>query len=397
MFTRREFLKSSSLLALAPTVPGFLARTACGTEPRTDDRVLVVVQLDGGNDALNTVVPFADPEYAKLRPRLRQDRRDLVKLDDSLGLHPKLKPLGKLWDAGHLAVIPGVGYPNPTRSHFGSMGVWHTGLAGDKDRITVERQRVGYGWLGRALDAAGGEGCVVHDDVPQAVWSRRAAVVSIAGPEDLVLADETSAKAAAGATAPGEDVLSFVRRQSVNAIAGAEKLAALSGTRADAAFPETALGRRLWLVSRMLRAGAPTRVFYAVQGGYDTHESQDPQHATLLSEFAGAVAAFFDDLSRAKLAERVTLLAFSEFGRTIRENGSAGTDHGTAGCAFIAGPGVKGGVRGTMPSLTDLEKFEPKITTDFREIYATILGTWLGIPAEGILGGKFGPVSLFRG
>src|SRR6478735_8936227 len=133
MLTRRSLLKSAPLLALAPTVPAFLARTARAAGPKADARVLVVVQLDGGNDALNTVVPFADPEYARLRPRLRQDRRGLVTLRDSLGLHLELKPLAGLWDAGHLAVIPGVGYPNPTRSHFGSMGVWHTGLAGEKD------------------------------------------------------------------------------------------------------------------------------------------------------------------------------------------------------------------------------------------------------------------------
>jgi uncharacterized protein (DUF1501 family) len=397
MVNRRGFLRSCSVLALAPTAPGFIARTARGAAPRADGRVLVVVQLDGGNDSLNTVVPFADPEYEKLRPRLRQDRRELVKLNDSLGLHPALRPLGKLWEAGHLAVIPGIGYPNPTRSHFGSMAVWHTGLADEKDRVESERDRTGYGWLGRALDASGGESCVVNDDVPQAVWSRRAAAVSLAGAEDLLLADPTSAKATAGTPTAGDDLLSYVRRQTIDAISAADKLGALPRDQAATTYPETTLGHKLWLVSRMLRAGAAARVFYAVQDGYDTHESQDAQHADLLAELAGAVAAFFADLKGARLAERVALLAFSEFGRTVRENGSAGTDHGTAGCVFVAGPEVKGGVRGTMPSLTDLEKGEPKMTTDFRGVYASLLETWLGIPARGVLGGRFEPVQLFRG
>jgi len=388
MLTRRSFLKSSSLLALAPTVPVFLARTARAAGPQADARVLVVVQLDGGNDALNTAVPFADPEYAKLRPRLRLDKDGLVKLNDSLGLHPALKPLGKLWDAGHLSVVPGVGYPNPSRSHFQSMAIWHTA------RFDEEEVRASYGWLGRALDEGGGESCVVGGDAPQAVRGRRAPAVSLTRAEDLLLADPAAVKAAVGAPGRDDDLLGFVRRQAADATAGAEKVAAMTRDKSDAAYPATALARKLQLAARMLRAGSAARVYYTAQGGYDTHAQQPFAHSNLLSEFAGAVAAFFADLSAAKLADRVALLAFSEFGRTVKENGSAGTDHGTAGCVFVAGPGVKGGVCGTMPSLTDLEKGEPKMTTDFRRVYAATLADWLGLPAAG-LGGTFEPVKLF--
>jgi uncharacterized protein (DUF1501 family) len=388
MLTRRSLLKSAPLLALAPTVPAFLAQTARAAGPKADGRALVVVQLDGGNDALNTVVPFADPEYAKLRPRLRQDPKQLLKLNDALGLHPALKPLDKLWDAGRLAVVPGVGYPNPNRSHFQSMAIWHTA------RFDAEEVRTSYGWIGRALDTSGGESCVVSNATPQAVRGRRAAAMALTRAEDLLLTDPTAAKACLGTPDKTDDLLSFVRRQTADATAGAEKVAAMTREKSDAAYPATALGRKLQLVARMLKAGAAARVFYTAQGGYDTHAQQANAHFFLLSEFAGAVAAFFADLAAAKIADRVALVAFSEFGRTIAENGSAGTDHGTAGCVFVAGPGVKGGVRGTQPSLTELAGGEPKMTTDFRGIYSALLTDWLELSADG-LGDSFAPVKLF--
>jgi uncharacterized protein (DUF1501 family) len=389
MLTRRSFL-SSPLLALAPAVPAFLARTAHAAGPTADARVLVVVQLDGGNDALNTVVPFADPEYARLRPQLRQDPKRLVRLTDALGLHPALKPLDGLWDGGRLAVVPGVGYPNPSRSHFRSMAVCHTARFADEEAL-----RASHGWLGRALDAGGGESCVVGGETPQAVRGRRAAAVTLSRAEDLVLSDAATTRAAVSSPSKDDDdLLAFVRRQAADAARTAEKVAAAARDRSDAAYPATALGRKLRLVARMLKAGLGARVYYAAQAGYDTHAQQANTHSALLAEFAGAVAAFHADLAAARLGDRVALLAFSEFGRTIAENGSGGTDHGTAGCAFVAGGGVKGGVLGTQPSLTDLVQGEPKMTTDFRSVYAAILSDWLGLPADG-LGGDFAPVKVF--
>jgi uncharacterized protein (DUF1501 family) len=388
MLSRRSFLKSSPLLALAPTVPAFLARTAFAAGPKTDDRVLVVVQLDGGNDALNTVVPFVDPEYAKLRPKLKQDPKRLVKLNDSLGLHPALKSFDKLWEGGYLAVMPGVGYPNPDRSHFKSMAIWHTARPGDGEI------QAAYGWLGLALDGTRGESCIVSSVTPQAVRGRRAGTVSLTRVEDLVLADPAAMKAGVGTAAQSDDLLDFVRRQAVDAARSAEKVAALTRDKVDATYPTTVLGQKLQLVSGLLKSGSSARVYYTTQGGYDTHAAQQFAHFNLLSEFAGAVAAFFADLTTAKLADRVALLAFSEFGRTIKENGSAGTDHGTAGCVFLAGPGVRGGIPSTQPSLTELVVGEPKMTTDFRAVYATVLADWLNLPADG-LGGAFAPVKLF--
>ncbi|HJZ58641.1 MAG TPA: DUF1501 domain-containing protein [Gemmataceae bacterium] len=385
MLTRRRFLQSSSLFALAPTVPLFIARTARAA-PSADARILVVVQLDGGNDALNTVVPHADPAYERLRPTLKHPKRDLLRLTDDVGLHPALKPLDKLLAAGHLAVIPGVGYPNPNRSHFESMAIWHTA------RFDPEEHK-SYGWLGRALDRSAGTSYLIGSAVPMALRGRRSTAVALTRVEEVLLADPQTAKRSVGPEPPDE-LLAFVRRQAVDGHAAADKVAGLAGGGDGGNYPGTGLAGRLKLVARLLKADLGARVFYTLQAGYDTHANQRFAHANLLSEFAGAVAAFFDDLAAAKLADRVALLAFSEFGRTVKENGSAGTDHGTAGAVFLAGPGVRGGVLGTSPSLTDLAGGEPKMTTDFRRVYAATLTDWLRLPAAG-LGGTFEPVKLF--
>jgi uncharacterized protein (DUF1501 family) len=183
----------------------------------------------------------------------------------------------------------------------------------------------------------------------------------------------------------------------VDALSAGEQLARMSRGGDSGRYPGTGLAERLKLTARMLKANLGARVFYTAQGGYDTHAGQRFTHSGLLNEFAGAVAAFFEDLAEAKLADRVVLLSFSEFGRTIKENGSAGTDHGTAGAVFVAGPGVNGGLIGKMPSLTDLAGGEPKMTTDFRRLYATILTEWLGLPDREALGGEFERIGLFRG
>jgi uncharacterized protein (DUF1501 family) len=387
MLDRRLFLQSS-LLALSPTVPLFVARTARAAGTDKDSRVLVVVQLDGGNDALNTVVPHADPNYPKLRPTLKLDPKNLVKVTDEVGLHPSLRPLDKLLNAGQLSVIPGVSYPNPNRSHFESMAIWHTA------RFDKEERR-GYGWIGRALDPAGATSYVVGAAVPGAVRGRRSSAVSLSRIDEVLLADGDAARKAVGPAAE-DDLLAFVRRQAVDAHATGARLAKLAGGGDGARYPGTGLGERLKLTARLLKANLGARVFYTTQGGYDTHAAQRFTHSGLLSEFAGAVAAFFADLQEAKLTEQVTLLAFSEFGRTIKENGSAGTDHGTTGVVFLAGPGVKGGLAGKMPSLTDLDKGEPKMTADFRGVYAGVLTNWLNLPDKDALGTGFERPALFK-
>jgi uncharacterized protein (DUF1501 family) len=369
-------------------VPIFISQTARTAGIEKDGRILVVVQLDGGNDALNTVVPYADPEYIRLRPKLRIAGNDVLKLNDALGLHPALKPLDKLLQAGELAIVPGVGYPNPNRSHFESMAIWHTA------RLD-EQGRKDYGWLGRTLDPSAGTAYMISGAVSAALRGRRTTAITLNRIDEAFLTDPTSAKISVG-TVTNDGLAAFIRRQSIEAHSTADLLARLASSQSDAVYPSTAIAERLKLVAQLVKAGLGVRVFYTTQAGYDTHASQSFTHRNLLSEFAGAVAAFFDDLSEARLAEGVTLLAFSEFGRTIKENGSAGTDHGTAGAVFLAGPRVNGGIAGKMPSLTDLVNGEPKMTTDFRCVYATLLDAWIAVPPASVLGGEFGKLALIR-
>lgn len=387
MMNRRDFLTTSSLLGLSPTAPMFLARDADAAGPGRDRPALVVIQLDGGNDALNTVVPFRHPDYSKLRPTLALPKRGLIRLNSETGLHPALGPLSGLWEAGQLAVIPGVGYPNPSRSHFAGMAVWHTA------RLDADG-RAGYGWLGRALDGTRGSSCAVSGTVPRALRGRRSRALSITGAEEMLLHNADAAKRSLGAEPP-DDLLAFVRRQALDGYGAAARLRDAARARDRVAYPPTGLARQLSLVAKLLKTGLAARVYYAAQSGYDTHSAQGDVHGRLLGEFAGAVAAFFKDLTATRLADRVALMAFSEFGRTIRENASRGTDHGSAGAAFLAGPALKGGVHGTVPSLTELDQGEPVMTTDFRSVYATVLRDWLRAPARGVAKGGGRP-ALFR-
>src|SRR5579884_1984684 len=353
MATRRDFLKGATLLALAPTVPAFLARTARAARPDRDGRILVVIQLDGGNDGINTLVPFKDPGYAKHRQRLQLPTGQLVKVTDAVGLHPAMTDAGKLLETGRLAIVQGVGYPNPNRSHFESMAIWHTARLAAEDRTD-------YGWLGRALDArpAGGGPDAVFvggGGLPAALRGRRSIASAMTRPEDFLL-DPVARPKPTGAADPADDLAAFVRRSALDAYATADRMAAVAAAGdAGARYPTTELAAQLRLMARLIKGGAGARVFYARQTGYDTHSGQLGVHAGLLGELAGAVRAFLDDLAAAKVAERVVVLCFSEFGRTVQENASAGTDHGTSGPVLLAGPGVRAGLVGPTPSLTDLD------------------------------------------
>jgi uncharacterized protein (DUF1501 family) len=398
MTTRREFLKSSALLSLAPTVPAFLVNSARAAVPEKDARALVVVQLDGGNDGLNTVVPFADDAYARLRPTLRVPANRVVKVTDAVGFHPSLGPFGQLLDAGRLAVVQGVGYPNPNRSHFESMAIWQTARLAKDERTEI-------GWLGLALDAGGkGRGAaalgVGTAQPPVAIRGRRSVAATLDRLDDYTIDPTADPRKALGATDPPDDLTAFVRRSMLDAYATADLVKEVAGeSPSAAAYPGTPLGGYLRLIARLLKAGFGTRVYYTIQPGYDTHSGQQNVHANLLASLGGAVKAFLDDLAAAKLADRVAVLIFSEFGRTVRENGSLGTDHGTSGPVFLAGPAVKAGLVGDVPSLTDLDPKHGDLRTqfDFRRVYAAILEGWLGLPSETALGGRFEPLPVLRG
>jgi uncharacterized protein (DUF1501 family) len=399
MISRRELLRRSTLVSLAPTVPGFLARTVRASSPQRDARLLVMIQLDGGNDGINTVVPYKDDGYKKNRRDLRLAASELIKLDEraGFGLNAAMQPMDKLFQNGNLAVIQGVGYPNPSRSHFESMAIWQSA------RLT-DLERDGHGWLGRALDRApqptGGAPAAIflsRSDLPLSIRGRRAVAAALTQPDDFTLKRDADPRGD-GARSASSSLTSFVERSALDAYAFADQMAAMARQgRASANYPSTALAGRLSLVARLIRAGLGSRVYYAIQSGYDTHSVQGRRHAELLGELAGALRAFHDDLAADRLDDRVAVLCFSEFGRRVEENASSGTDHGTAGPVFLVGSRVRGGLIGTPPSLADLDsEGDLKMTVDFRRVYASVLEEWMGIAAKPVLGNLYEPPSLFK-
>jgi uncharacterized protein (DUF1501 family) len=415
--TRREWLRwgvgGSTLLACATAVPAFLARSARAIAARPGQvaggRILVVIQLDGGNDGLNTVVPHGDDAYRRSRPKLALKADELKPIDDRVGLHPSLGGFSKLLEDGRLAVVQSVGYPNPNRSHFESMAIWHTARLGPG----VEAA----GWLARAIDAgppiAGADAPALHiadDSLPQALRGGRQYVPSLSRveqfrrrlgvPEDAGAAEQRDALdriAALDAGTPNP-LLQFVARSTLVSYASSARLEeALRGDDDAGQYPTFyGLAQRLKLIARLIRAGLSTSIYYAHLGGFDTHANQAARHANLLREMGDSLRAFQADLDRSGDGERVLVLVFSEFGRRLRENASGGTDHGTAAPVFLLGSAVAGGLHGPYPDLDDLEDGDPKHAIDFRRVYATALERWLGLPAEPVLGVDFEAMPLVR-
>ncbi|HVJ87974.1 MAG TPA: DUF1501 domain-containing protein [Caulifigura sp.] len=393
MRSRRDFLKSSALVSLAPLIPSFLTTSLRAGDLKTDDRILVVIQLDGGNDGLNTVIPFADEGYSKNRRELRIPDKDILKLNDSLGLNPGMTSAAKLFEEGRLAIVQGVGYPNPNRSHFESMSIWHHAKVDESQHDSI-------GWLGRTCDGIRQAGSSVPDSiylgseaVPVAIRGRRANPVALENESDLVLSGGVPGPVA-GSQA-GDDIAAFVNRTVDSSFQAARQFAeSKDSAQGTATYPETKLARKLRLVSRLMKLGGGTRIFYASQSGYDTHSAQLYSHRQLLSEFSGALKAFLTDLKDSKLDDRVVVMAFSEFGRRVDENASAGTDHGAAGPVFVAGSPVKGGLVGQHPSLSDLGEGDLKMQVDFRQVYATLLDGWLKVDSPPLLGGQFSALPL---
>jgi len=387
MWSRRNFLKTSSIISLAPVVPQVFANTAAAAIPNPDDKVLVVIQLDGGNDGLNTVVPFDDDNYAKARKKLRVPKDKVHRLDDQLGLHPSMKSAKQLFDDGLFSIVQGVGYPNPDRSHFRSMKIWQT-ASFDDEKHDQE------GWLGRTLDHvsfAGKKDCVYvgPQETPVSLWGRRSNAISISQAWDLQLADANSLGMSKRSTK--SELEQFVSKQALSAFASAKEMGDLSAKGTDTFYPRSRLGSQLQLIATLLKSSTKTRVFYTTQNGYDTHSTQQYDHASLLREYSDALKSFLDDLKKAGLADRVVVMTFSEFGRRVHENNSAGTDHGTAGPVFLAGESVKAGLMGAAPDLANLVGGDLAVQYDFRQIYATI-----GVDADAILGASHERLALLN-
>jgi uncharacterized protein (DUF1501 family) len=419
--SRRSFLKgalsSASLVSLAPAIPQFLLSASAKAAESPGQTILIVLQLSGGNDGLNTVIPWADDAYHRGRPSLAIGADRVRKIDGYLGLHPSMEALSKLLEADRLGIVLGAGYPSPDRSHFSSMDIWQSArrdTAGSGDGALSSN--AGYratGWLGRLLDAQAASNGASGDlpavqfssgaaRLPLALLGEHAHVTSIQSPESFKLDDDGDARLAraiqqaADATRAGDDDLVTFLQEGARAALHSSKQVQESLTRykTDVKYPDTNLARRLKTIAQLIDAGLSTRIYYLDLDGFDTHANQAGAHAALLGELSGAVAAFIRDLDQHGHGQRAMLMTFSEFGRRVRENASQGTDHGAAAPMFLAGGKVKTGLVGKYPSLTDLDEGDLKFTTDFRSIYAAVLEQWLGVAAEPILGGKFPPISV---
>ncbi|PIE23243.1 MAG: hypothetical protein CSA62_08515 [Planctomycetota bacterium] len=405
--TRRDFVgricQSVAAGAFVPGLMPFYRDDAVDAAAR--DTVLVVCELNGGNDGLNTLVPYGDDNYYKLRRRIGIKEKDLWKLDEHFGLHPSLKPLRPLWDQGAFALIQCVGYPKPNRSHFHSMDIWQ---AADPELSTARS-----GWLGRAADAlptAGGiaPALSVTSALPLAMRSGKRPIPALASLRELQIVTDTRSSYDArmerrllrenlSLSAKAKPSIAAASRAFAAAMEDSRRIQKVTKAYRPAARYPRGLGDRLRLIAQLLDAGHPGRIFYCGMGGFDTHGNQAGSHRRLLSQFADSMAAFFQDLEAHGQVMRVVVLAYSEFGRRVQENGSLGTDHGAGGLALLLGPSAVGGIHGTKPSLSDLGRGDLKFTTDFRRVYDELLGRWLRVPPKPVLGARFEAVGALRG
>ena len=431
-FTRRQFLQSGLVMAsAAATLPAFLQRSAFGLPMPApglssipgvpEDHILVVLQLSGGNDGLNTVVPFGEDEYYRRRQGIAITQQQAIRLDTragGIGLHPALAPLKEMYDEGLAAIVQGVGYPNPNRSHFKSMDVWHT----------ADTSGTGDGWIGRYYDSqccgyGKGEsgtpeqtqtnpqpGIAIGRSAPLAMQGRRLQPIAFETPnlfrwtgEDVHESLQEPYRAITTAGVPeGADAdsqASFLMRTALDAQVSSDLIRRAVAQRPLVRYPGSGLARNLAMIASMIRAGLKTRVYYCDLGGFDTHAGQggaNGQHANLLRTFAEAVRAFYADLKAQENDKRVMTMVFSEFGRRVGQNASGGTDHGTAAPMFVFGPMVRAGLHGEHPSMRDLDDGDLKFRIDFRQVYATVLERWMGAPSKEILEGNYRTLDLVR-
>ena len=410
--SRRELLQVGlgglGVLSLSGTVPLFVQKMAFADAVKgsavSNDNILVVVQLSGGNDGLNTVIPHTNDLYRKVRPTLGIKDR-LLLLDDNLSLNPGLAALKEMYLEGTVAVINGCGYPEPNRSHFQSMEIWHT--------ADPQGQGDHGGWLGHYLDhccrgtASQIPAVNVGTELPQALVNQGPPVPSIQQIEDFRVktdpASQYDAKreqqliAELNQIQDATPALQFLSRQATNAIVESAQVQKLTqGYKPDADYGN-GFGQQLKLIAQIISGNFGTKVYYCQVGGFDTHSNQVNQHEQLLRQVSVAIAAFFKDLGAKNLGDKVTLMCFSEFGRRVAQNDSLGTDHGTAAPMFVVGPKVKGGLYGAYPSLSDLDQGDLKFTTDFRRVYATLLDNWLNADSTVVLKNRFEPVGFLGG
>jgi uncharacterized protein (DUF1501 family) len=409
--TRRSLLRRGALLVASGFLaPSFITRTAMALNAQADatqnKMILVVLQLSGGNDGINTLIPFGDPTYASLRPSLGFPTSEVLQLTDSVGLNPNLAKLKALYDQGKVAIVQGVGYPNPNRSHFRSMDIWHSASP-----ETFERS----GWLGRYVGACQ---CAqdnalpaisVGDQLNSLFWTNTTLVPAVASIGAFSFLTDTKYKndrtyqmqslqniySQAGNWSDHE---SLIRRGTLQALQGSDELQKVAAAYTTSVqYPNNGLAAQLKLVAQVIAGNLGTRLFSVSQGGFDTHANQKPTQDRILGQLGDSLDAFTQDLANLGQQDNVVIMTFSEFGRRVKQNGSNGTDHGTAEPMFIIGNKVQGGLYGTYPSLGDLDgNGDLKFNTDFRSVYAGMLKDVVGADPAPILMGSFPAIDVLR-
>jgi uncharacterized protein (DUF1501 family) len=402
--TRRKFLIASGVAgagALAAGVTWYPLKEIMSTAGELPDhaRTLVIITLYGGNDGLNTVIPYADPAYHKARPELAYKDSEVLKLDKVAGLNPALKGMHRMFGQKHVAIVRGVGYPDADRSHFRSMDIWHT----------AEPKRPGNtGWIGRWLDLVGGDPrlAISFEPVLPPLLAGAKSAGAVVGANGLKLPKSfpLPTLTALGQAVPGEPALQaraascFADLIGVDALIreareNAEEMAANGENRATGTGGQSALDAQLNLVAQCIEAKVATRVFSVSLGGFDTHADEKQPHQALLGMLDRGVTAFMDRMAKSEPGRKVVVAIYSEFGRRVKANASDGTDHGTASDVFLIGHGVRGGLFGEPPNLSNLDSGDLKYTTDFRDVYASLLARLLESDPAQALGGWKGQLA----
>ncbi|NDV63213.1 DUF1501 domain-containing protein [Puniceicoccales bacterium CK1056] len=400
--TRREFLKQSTcglgFIAFSTVAPSFITQSLRAGAPiaEKDRSILVLIQLAGGNDGLNTVVPYADDNYYRLRPKLGLKQKQLHKLNDQLGFHPACGKMHGLFEDGKLGIIQNVGYPNPNRSHFRSMEIWET--ASDSNDYLTD------GWVGRYFDnACSGSpspdpaGLNIGNELPDAFLSNQEHnIFSLQGNQGRRNGNLNGLLSGVkGLSYKDDSNANFLQHTLMDTLVTERRvLEKIGNYRSMEEYPQTRLGNALNKVAGLIASGMETRVYFVSHGGFDTHANQALRHKDLLTQLSDAMHAFQSDLEAHALQDQVLTMTFSEFGRRPSENASGGTDHGTAAPQFVMGSQLNKSLLGQAPDLSVGINKDLKHSTDFRSVYGTVLQRWFETDPEPILGGKFPPVDF---
>jgi len=388
---RRSFLKSTGLISSTLFTPAFLQSFACKMEASRSGKILIVIQLSGGNDGLNTIVPYRNELYYKYRPLLGLKKNTLLDLNDELALNANLAPLKNLYDEGQLAILNNVGYPNPDRSHFRSMDIWHT--ASDSNEF------LSSGWIGRYLDS-NCSGCEnnynsieVDASLSLALKGNKRSGFALENPDKLKKITNNSFlnKVAQIDHDQENENVAYLYKVLTETQNSADYLyQKTKHSKSHGQYPNTPFGKKLKTMAELVTADTDTKIYYISLSGFDTHAYQIGKHPKLLKQYADGVEALIKDLKSNSLFDDTLIMTFSEFGRRVKQNASKGTDHGTANNLFLmSGSLKKKGLLNEGPDLSNLDKGDLIYKVDFRSVYATILDNWLNTSHAGVLGKQF--------